>query len=171
MREGGKSAYQIPSFIQGLYIDAHFLGATYAELGVGLTFFDDNVKLQVLAGAAPPGRFTGMTLGVKLLANIAVLPWEYFFGYDFRNFSSSAAVGTTFEYFSMPEEEGALFGEDGLVLGALIAQAELVKYEIPEWTTFGSFSFYTEYQLWFISSDVDAGVESRISFGLRTDVF
>ncbi len=171
LREGTKSSYQVPSFIQGLYIDAHFMGATYAELGVGLTFFDDNVKLQALVGMAPPGRFTGMTLGIKLLANIAVLPWEYFFGYDFKDISSSFAVGTTFEYFSMPDVEGQLFGSNGIVLGAMIAQAELVKYKIPELKMFSSYSAYTEMQLWFISSDVDAGVEPRITFGLRADVF
>ncbi|MEA1912011.1 MAG: hypothetical protein U9N32_10135, partial [Spirochaetota bacterium] len=70
IREGRKEKYQVPSFIQGLYIDMHALGATYGELGVGLSFFDDVVKLQAQIGMAPPGRFNGLVVGGKLLANI-----------------------------------------------------------------------------------------------------
>lgn len=170
LREGDKRKYQIPSFIQGLYIDAHFLGSTYTEIGAGLTFFDDNVKLQLQLGMAPPGRFNGFVIGTKLLANIAVLPYEYFFGYDWSNFSSSFAVGATFNYFTMSEEE-INFTEQGLVLGALIGQIELIKLTLPDRKLFTSFALYTEGQLWFISSDVSGGVEARIAFGLRTNIF
>jgi len=170
IREGDKNRYQVPSFIQGLYIDSHFLGATYWELGAGLTFFDDNVKLQAQFGFAPPGRFTGAVAGVKLLANLAVLPYEYLFGYDWSFLSSSLAVGATFNYFSMSEGEVS-FGDEALVLGALLAQIELVKAENPKWKMFSSFSIYTEGQLWFISSDIDGGVEGRVAFGLRSDIF
>ncbi len=170
LREGDKSKYQIPSFIQGLYIDAHFLGSTYTEIGAGLTFFDDNVKLQLQLGMAPPGRFNGFVIGTKILANIAVLPYEYFFGYDWNFLSSSFAVGATFNYFTMSEEEIS-FTDQGLVLGALIGQIELVKVTLPDRKLFTSFSLYTEGQLWFISSDVSGGVEARIAFGLRTNIF
>jgi hypothetical protein len=170
LREGDKSRYQIPSFIQGLYIDAHFLGSTYMEIGAGLTFFDDNVKLQMQLGMAPPGRFNGFVVGVKLLANIAVLPYEYFFGHDWSFLSSSLAVGATFNYFTMSEEE-ITFTAQGLVLGAIIGQIELIKITIPDRKLFSSFSLYTEGQLWFISSDVSGGVEARMAFGLRTNIF
>ena len=46
LRAGDKSAYAVPSFIQGLYFDWHFWGSTLYDVGVGLTFFGDNVKLQ-----------------------------------------------------------------------------------------------------------------------------
>ncbi|KAH0471531.1 MAG: hypothetical protein KVP17_002924, partial [Porospora cf. gigantea B] len=59
IRKGDKSRYEVPSFIQGLYVDVHALGATYGEIGVGLTFFDDIVKIQGQFGKAPPGRFDG----------------------------------------------------------------------------------------------------------------
>jgi hypothetical protein len=169
LREGNKNQYQVPAFIQGLFIDFHFLGSTYYEGGVGLTFFEDNVKLQLLGGQAPPGRFHGYTGGVKLLANVAALPWDYFFGYDFERFSSSLAVGTVFQYFSMDED--ALIGDRGVALGAMLAQAELIKYEIPKRKMFSSFSLYVEMQFWVISSDVDAGIEPRMALGIRTDIF
>lgn len=121
-------------------------------------------------GMAPPGRFTGFVVGVKLLANIAVLPYEYFFGYDWNFLSSSFAVGATFNYFTM-SEEGIEFTDQGLVLGALIGQIELAKITLPNRKLFSSFSIYTEGQLWFISSDVSGGVEARIAFGLRTNIF
>ncbi len=80
IREGDKNSYELPSFIQGLYIDMHALGATYGDLGAGLTFFDDNVKLQLHVGLAPPGRNSGIVLGSKLLANVASVPYSYLFG-------------------------------------------------------------------------------------------
>ena len=169
LREGDKNHYQVPAFIQGLFLDFHFLGSTYYEGGVGLTFFDDNVKLQVLAGSAPEGRFNGTIAGLKLLANVASLPWEYFLGYDFGGFSSSLAVGTTFQYFTMDASPSA--NTNGTVLGAMLAQAELVKFEKPDWNMFSSFSLYMEMQFWVISSDVNAGIEPRLAFGLRTNVF
>lgn len=168
LREGSKNQYQVPAFIQGLFLDFHFLGSTYFEAGAGLTFFDDNVKLMGLAGVSPPGRFTGTVMGIKLLANVANLPWDYFFGYDFKNFSTSFAVGTTFHYFTM---DGDAFLGDGVALGAMLGQVELVKINLPQLSMFSSYSLYAEVQLWVISSDVDAGIEPRVAFGLRTNVF
>ena len=93
-----------------------------------------------------------------------------FFGYDWSFLSSSLAVGAVFNYFTMTEDQLSFSG-DGLVLGALIGQIELAKIEFPGRTLFSSVSIYTEGQLWFISSDVSGGVEGRIAFGLRTNVF
>ena len=73
-REGSKASHELPQFIQGLYLDTHVLGGTSWELGVGLTFFDDNVRLQALFGNAPEGRFNGTVFGLKLLANVATFP-------------------------------------------------------------------------------------------------
>ncbi|MCK5198638.1 MAG: hypothetical protein KAR21_09820 [Spirochaetales bacterium] len=68
-------------------------------------------------------------------------------------------------------EEEISFTDQGLVLGAIIGQIELIKVTIPDRKLFSSFSLYTEGQLWFISSDVSGGVEGRIAFGLRTNIF
>ena len=170
LRKGDKSQYAVPSFIQGLYVDLHFLGATFFEAGAGLTFFDNNVKLSVFLGNSPSGgRFSGMVLGAKLLANIATLPYGYFFGPDLNFLSSSVAIGANFSYFSMEPEEG----EDSraIVLGAVVAQLELARFEIFKWNIFNAFSAYVEGQLWFISSDVEGGIKPKLAFGIRSEVF
>jgi len=41
------------------------------------------------------------------------------------------------------------------------------RFEIPRWRAFNAYSLYSEYQLWFISSDIEGGTVSRIAFGLR----
>ncbi len=167
LRKGSKNSYEIPAFIQGLYIDAHFLGATFWELGAGLTFFDDNVKLQFLLGQSPLGRFNGMVFGFKLLANVATIPYGYLFGPDWDFLSSSVAIGSAFEYFTMSES----VNQDGLVLGALVGQIELIKAEFKNLPFLNTYSIYFEDQLWFISSDIQGGLENRIAFGMRINVF
>jgi len=166
LREGDKSRYQVPGFVQGLYLDLHTMGATYWDAGLGLTFFDDNVKLQLQVGMSPPGRFSGLVIGAKLLANIATLPFGYLFGPSWDFFSMSLAVGANFSYFTM-SEEGVDFTAGGLVLGSVVAQLEFARFEIPRWRAFNAYSLYSEYQLWFISSDIEGGTVSRIAFGLR----
>lgn len=166
LRPGDKGRYQVPSFIQGLYLDAHTMGATWWDVGLGLTFFDDNIKLQVQLGMAPTGRFTGLVLGSKLLANLATVPFSYFFGPSWEFFSMSLAVGANFSYFTMSEDR-IEFTDAGLVLGAVVAQLELAKLTIASWRAFSTWALYTEYQLWFISSDVEGGTVSKLSFGLR----
>ncbi len=170
LREGDKNSYEVPSFIQGLYLDLHALGATYGEIGAGLTFFNDNVKLQLEAGLAPPGRFSGIVLGGKLLANIATIPYSFIFGPDWQNFSMAAALGATFSYFTM-SEDGFTFDGTGVVLGSIIGQIELIKYTIPDLSMFNTYSLYAEGSLWFISSDVQAGVVPRYSIGTRIGIF
>jgi len=166
LREGDKSRYGVPEFIQGLYLDVHGMGATYADLGLGLTFFDDNVKLQVQVGMSPTGRFSGLVIGAKLLANIVTVPFGYFFGPSWDIFSMAFALGANFSYFTMSEDRIA-FTEEGLILAAVVGQLEFARFEIPDWRIFNTFSLYSEFQLWFISSDVEAGLAARISFGFR----
>jgi hypothetical protein len=166
LRPGDKSRYQVPAFIQGLYLDLHAMGATYYDVGMGLTFFDDNVKLQVQIGMSPPGRFSGLVLGAKLLANVATLPFGYLFGPSWDFFSMSLAVGANFSYFTMSQDTMA-FTDEGLVLGGMVAQLEFARFKIPGWRAASTYALYSEYQLWFISSDVEGGTESRIAFGLR----
>jgi hypothetical protein len=166
LREGDKSRYGVPEFIQGLYLDVHAMGATYADLGLGLSFFDDNVKLQLQVGMSPTGRFSGLVIGAKLLANIATVPFSYFFGPSWDFFSVAFALGANFSYFTM-SEDSIVFTEEGLVLAAVVSQLEFARFEIPDWRFFNTYSLYSELQLWFISSDVEAGLAARISFGFR----
>ncbi|MCA1755614.1 MAG: neuraminidase, partial [Spirochaeta sp.] len=106
LRPGDKFGYEVPQFIQGLYLDTQVGGATYGSAGIGLSFFDDNVRIQAQAGAAPPGRFTGNVLGGKLLANVVTFPFNYYFGPDWSFFSMALALGANFSYFPMDEEDG-----------------------------------------------------------------
>ncbi|NBF40717.1 MAG: hypothetical protein GVY14_09905, partial [Spirochaetes bacterium] len=157
LREGSRSRYEVPEFIQGLYGDFHFLGASTWDVGVGLTFFEDNVKLQAQFGQAPPGRFSGTLLGGKLLANVARVPASYFFGPDLDFLSASLALGANFSYFT----------EEDLVIGGIVGQLEFPIITNEAWRALNSYSLYTEGQLWFISSDIEGGTEAKLSFGLR----
>jgi hypothetical protein len=58
LRKGDKRGYELPAFIQGLYLDGHFLGATTSEAGL------------------------------KLIANVFYLPFASLFGPDWDAFSS-----------------------------------------------------------------------------------
>ena len=173
LRRGGRGQYEVPSFVQGLYIDARVLGATFWEAGVGLTFFDDNVKLQVQVGTAPSGRFSGLVLGAKLLANIGLLPYAII-SQDLAFLSSSFAIGATFSYFTMSGDTIGIT-EDGLVLAAVILQAEIVRFDLERlglnWPILKAVSLYTEGQLWFISSDVEGGMSMKLAFGIRSEIF
>ena len=172
LRKGDKAAYQVPSFIQGLYVDGHFFGATTWETGLGLTFFDDNVKLQALYGSAPATdasgqaqSFYGSVFGAKLIANIAYLPMNYLFGPDWSFLSMSLGLGANFTYFTETQSGG------GLLVGAVFAQLEFPKFTLKDWTAFKKYSFYTEYQLWVLSSVVSGGFVQRLSFGVRVGLF
>jgi hypothetical protein len=163
----------VPSFIQGLYLDTGLLGATYWQIGMGLTFFENNVKLQVQIGDAPPGRFNGLVVGAKLLANLAFLPYSII-TQDLAFLSSSAAIGAAFSYFTMSETTVGI-SEQGLVVAAVVGQVELLRFDLERlglsWPVLKALSLYTEGQIWFIPSDVEGGVEPRLSFGMRTEIF
>ena len=110
LRQGDKASYEVPSFIQGLYLDAQFWGASLYSVGAGLTFFDDNVKLQVQFGQftqaqreifdLTPARYGGNIFGIKILANLGYVPFSYFFGPDLNWLSANFAIGANFSYFS-----------------------------------------------------------------------
>jgi hypothetical protein len=159
----------VPQFIQGLYLDANVFGATYADGGFGMTFFDNNVKLQFQVGAAPnaPSRYPGFVVGAKLLANIFVLPFEYFFGPDWSFFSMSLALGANFSYFTMNGDSPAQ------MMGAVLTQWEYARVTIPQWKYFKTFSLYTEPMLWFTSSDVEDAEKFvfRVAMGFRVGIF
>lgn len=181
LRPGDKSAYAIPSFIQGLYFDWHFWGATLYDVGLGLTFFDDNVKLQAQFGqftdaqrqlfTKEPMRYGGDVFGIKLLANIAFVPMEFFFGPDFSWLSASGAVGANFSYFSETQSGRPQ------ILSAMVVQVEFPRITIPKRKVFRTFSMYYEMQLWFIPTDVDSSevnIQSlvpHITGGVRVNIF
>jgi hypothetical protein len=169
LRPGNKQSYEIPSFIQGLYLDGDFWGATYWSTAVGLTFFNDNVKLQALIGQAPDGRFSGMVSGAKLIANVAQIPFSYILGPDWTWFSMSVGVGADFSYFSM----GApLFDySQGVFLGSVLVQWEFAKISFLDNQFLRYISFYSEFTAWFISSDVSPTAEPKLSGGVRLGLF
>ncbi len=180
LRKGDKASYEVPKFIQGLYFDWHFWGATLFDIGVGLTFFDDNVKLQVQWGQFTKTqwalfkdgsyRYGGDSIiGAKILANVYYLPFRYLFGPDWEWLSMNVAVGANFTRFN---DSGSGKAQ---ILSAALAQLEFPRVTFAKQKMFRTIAFYTEGQLWFIPSDVSgddiATIVPQISFGLRVNVF
>lgn len=180
LRPGDKAGYAVPSFIQGMYLDVHTLGITYFQVGLGLTFFDQNVKLQAQFGVSPEttaaggtARFAGYTIGGKILANVASIPFNALFGPDWEFLSLNVALGATFNYISLYEPITP-FGTDpitGVVLSAIIGQIEFPRFTFSGLTAFNAISLYFEPQVWFIPSDVSPDVAVRLTFGARVQLF
>ncbi|AEF80133.1 BNR domain protein [Leadbettera azotonutricia ZAS-9] len=211
LRKGDKSAYEVPGFIQGLYFeftippfmkqiwnglpDLFAGGATYMDFGMGLSFFDDNVKIQVQYGfmtqdlfeslgglkPTPPDfkktiRYGGHVLGLKILANVYTLPFGSFAGPDWDWLSASFAIGANFSLFDIAHE-GYTQSGNATWLSALLMQIEFPKVTIPKREYLRTFSFFTEGQLWFIPTDVkasDQGIKTvipHIVLGLRMYIF
>ncbi len=181
LRQGDKSAYAVPAFIQGLYIDWHVWGATLYDIGIGLTFFDDNVKIQGQFGQftdeqravfTPSSmRYGGTVMGFKMLANVAYVPLEYFFGPDFYWLSTTASVGANFSYFTESQSG------KGQILSAALVQIEFPRVTLPKRKYFSTFAFYTEAQFWFIPTDVDStevniqSILPHVTAGFRVNIF
>lgn len=183
LRKGDKSSYQIPSFIQGLYFDWKFWGATLFDIGVGLTFFNDVVKVQFQWGQFTQAqrdifsmgtlRYGGdNVMGIKILANVANIPFSFFFGRDFEWLSANVAVGANFTRFNETQSGEAQ------ILSALLAQLEFPKITFPKMKMFSTFSLYTEFSLWFIPTDVTSSgtvdiknLVPQISEGIRVNLF
>ncbi|MDE5897874.1 MAG: Ig-like domain repeat protein [Treponemataceae bacterium] len=183
LRKGDKASYQVPSFIQGLYLDWNFWGATLFDIGIGLTFFDDNVKLQFQWGqftqaqrnffAKSDMRYGGdNVMGIKILANVGTIPFSYFFGRDWEWLTMNFAVGANFTRFNETNS-----GKPQ-ILSALLAQMEFPRVSFPKNKCFSTFALYTEFSLWFIPTDVSGGNSDaiknlipQISEGIRVNVF
>ncbi len=187
LRKGDKSSYELPSFVQGLYLDVRLLGSTLFEIGAGLTFFDDNVKVQFEWGqftqaqrdwyainirhtTPAPQRYGGNVFGLKLLANISTIPFSYFFGRDWDWLSASVAIGAQFSRFSETNS-----GRPQM-LSAMLFQLEFPRVKLPDVKMFSTFSMYTEGSLWFIPTDVSGTVDIKnivpqFSLGFRVNVF
>ncbi|GAB1482920.1 hypothetical protein MASR2M78_17360 [Treponema sp.] len=171
LRDGDKAGYQLPSFIQGLYVEGGAFGDTLYNVGAGLTFFDNNVKLQAGYGSTPEDyngirqRFYGDVFSAKLLANVATFPFAYAFGPDWNFLQANLAVGAKFSYFSQTSSGNPL------MLSAVVSQLEFPKITLDKLTVFKAYSFYTELQAWFISAEIDGGIALRMSLGARVSVF
>ena len=181
LRKGDKNSYGVPKFIQGLYVDASVWGATLFDIGVGLTFFNDNVRLQFNFGQFTqaqreifkPGsdmRYGGdAILGFKIIANVANLPFGWFLGHDWDWLSANLALGASFKYFNETASGS------GQMLSAVISQIEFPRMSFPKWKCFKVLSAYTEFQLWFIPTDTTGISIDRVvfqtSFGIRANVF
>ncbi|MDR2478011.1 MAG: hypothetical protein LBD48_01715 [Treponema sp.] len=179
LRPRDKFWYSVPGPIQGLYLDAKVFGATWFDVGLGLTLFKDNVRFQAQFGLAPGngvedlfatgGRFIGQVYGFKLLANIFYLPFDYLFGPDWAFYSWRVALGVNFSYFTMGD------GRNPAWIGAIVGQWEFANIDLqffyPNWKYFHNFSLYFEPEFWFISSDVQASTEFRATLGLRWNFF
>lgn len=185
LRKGDKSSYEIPKFIQGLYFDASFWGASLWSVGVGVTAFDDAVKLELHYGQFTQGqrdavnniigrgysnlRYGGHIAGFKIIAQVGYIPFNYFFGHDFDWLTATISVGADFSYFS---ESGAGTRQ---ILSAALMQIEFPRMTFENMKYFKTWSLYWEPQVWFISSDVSTTIDKIIvptmSIGIRTSVF
>jgi hypothetical protein len=181
LRPGHKILYEVPAAIKGLYFDTKAFGATYFDVGIGLSLFNNNVRLQGQFGIAPPdgpettftsgGRFEGSVYGIKLLANIFHLPFEFLFGPDWGFYSMNLAVGANFSYFGMDEVREPAF------MGAVLAQLDLVNIDFqffnPNWKYFRKYALYLEPELWFASTDIKdiEKIIFRWTVGMRINWF
>ena len=202
LRAGDKAAYEVPGFMQGLYIEATIppfvwqfnqnapgllTGVTYMDAGLGLSFFDDNVKVQVQYGFMTQNlyeslggdgklRYGGHVLGIKLLANLYTLPFASFAGPDWEWLSASFGIGANFSLFDLGQE-GYTQSGSSTWLSALLLQVEFPKVTIPKRKNLRTFSLFTEGQLWFVPTDVDPEsnninvIVPHIVVGLRMYVF
>jgi len=222
LRSGDKAAYEVPGFLQGLYIEGvipPFLrqiavengfrewmpsmpfagGSTYTDFGFGLSFFEDNVKVQVQYGLMTQDlyeslggesavRYGGDVFGLKMLANLYTLPFGSIWGPDFDWLYASFSIGANFSLFNATNKENPKFSTpDNPVyytqsgtptfMSALLFQVEFPKITIPKKKVLRTFSLFTEVQLWFVPTDVDAeklGIDiviPHIIMGLRAYIF
>jgi hypothetical protein len=174
LRPGDKAGYEVPQFIQGLYLDASILGGADFNVALGLSFFENNVKIQFQYGySSSGGRYSGHIIGTKLIANVFYLPFDYFLGPDWAFLSTSLGLGANFSWFTMEA------GETPLMMSGVLAQWEFIRadfgYFLPKWKYFKTLSLYIEPILWFAPSDV-SGKEAaraifRFSLGARLSLF
>jgi len=191
LRPYNKFWYSVPYALRGLYIDVKALGATYFDVGAGLSFFNDNVRFQGQWGIAPEngiytpmvegGRYVGYVMGVKLVANITSIPFDWLFkDRDWIFYKMNIGVGANFSYFGMDEWRKPVY------IGAVLAQIDLAnadwKYGYPKWKYFHIMSLYLQPEVWFASTDATHttvhGVTEkvpktifRVGIGMRFNAF
>lgn len=188
LRKGDKSAYGVPVFVQGLHFEAGFWGASLWNVGLGLSFFDNKVKVQfhygqftqkqfeIFTRTTEKMRYGGNIFAFKLLASVFDLPVGRYAGPDWDWLHFTAALGANFSVFTQTQS-----GKPQL-LSALVMQLGLPRVELPKKKVkyFGSYEFFMEGSLWFIPTDVNStskgkksiqSVVPHLSCGFRVDVF
>lgn len=191
LRKGDKAAYEVPKFIQGLYFDASVWGATLWNFGVGLTAFDGAVKVQAnfgqftqeqrdsissMFGKEPTGlRFGGNVFGGKIIAQLAYIPFRYFWGRDWDWLTATVSIGANFSYFTDSGASSTTGERVAQVLSAALMQLEFPRVTFENAKYFRTWSTYVEPQIWFIPSDV-GGEDAKkyvftFSLGVRTTLF
>jgi len=207
LRKGDKAAYEVPGFLQGLYLEGvvppylrvavqgsdlsdgikdatKFLagGSTFTDFGLGLSFFDDNVKIQGQygfmtqknwedIGGEGPLRYGGQVIGLKLLANVYRLPFGSFAGPDWEWLSMTFSLGANFSYFNFLNEINEDYTNNSANtsgrtwyytqsgsptwMSALLLQVEFPRVTLPKREFLRTFSLFWEGQLWFVPTDVE----------------
>jgi len=188
LRPYDKFWYSVPEAIRGLYFDVKTLGATYFDVGAGLSFFNNNVRVQWQYGVTPPlgaysvietgGRYVGDVMGLKLVANILTIPFDWLFkDRDWIFYKMNIGVGANFSWFEMDDWRSSLY------MGAVLMQIDIANvdfnYIYPGWKYFHIMSLYLQPELWFASTDaITDGLGNlvpktilRVCIGLRFNVF
>ncbi|MBN2619050.1 MAG: hypothetical protein JXR64_12125 [Spirochaetales bacterium] len=170
LREGNKSKYEVPGIFQGMFID---LETGYGKLygaGIGLTFFDDNVKLQFTFGqtrtASVDARIKGNYYGGKLIANLYTLEFGSLFGPDLDPYSISLGVGASFtnKTLSVSDEESVMW------YSAIIGQLDLIKIKFDN-RYLSSVELFMDFEATLISSEKSGGFYPRLGIGSRITLF
>ena len=111
-------------------------------------------------------------MGIKILANVGYLPFQSLLGPDWEWLSSTLAIGANFTRFNETNS-----GTEQ-ILSALIAQWEFPRVTLPKVKRFRVLSLYTEFQLWFVPSDIRSSgsynvdnLVPLVSAGVRVNVF
>jgi len=158
-------------------------GATYFDVGMGLSFFNNNVRFQGQFGISPEeglystfvhgGRYVGYVVGIKLLANIATIPFDWLFkDRDWAHYKVNFALGANFSKFWMDEPV-----RTSLWMGAIVGQVDLANIDFkliyPNWNRFHVWALYLQPEVWFASTDAIDVPKTifRICIGLRINVF
>ncbi|HPM73663.1 MAG TPA: hypothetical protein PLE25_11880, partial [Spirochaetales bacterium] len=122
-------------------------------------------------------RFGGYVLGARLLANVAYLPFSYWFGPDWDFFSMSFTLGASFTYFSMRDALGQIFSPPDdryMVLSGVVGQWEFAKFTFDS-RVLKSVGLYFEGGFVFIPSEASTRLEEfirpNIAFGARIGLF
>ena len=106
-----------------------------------------------------------------MLANIAYIPFRSFLGPDWDWLSMGFALGANFSLFTDTASGKAQ------MLSALLAQMEFPRCTFRKAKCFRTVSLYSEFQLWFIPSDVQSNsmdIKNMIfqfSEGIRVNIF
>ena len=113
--------------------------------------------------------------GAKIIAQLADIPFRYFFGRDWDWLSATVAIGANFSYFTDSGASVSTGEKVAQVLSAALLQVEFPKVTFASMKRFKTWSMYYEPQVWFIPSDV-GGADAKkyvftFSVGIRTSVF